>query len=80
MFDYNWGGSGMIGMQEMLLQEVDGKILLFFVWFKDWDVYFKLYVIGQIIVEVVLKGGMVVGLIVLFKEWEKDVVNCLLNK
>ncbi len=32
--DHNWGGSGMIGMQEMLLQEADGKILLFPAWPK----------------------------------------------
>ena len=28
----------MIGMQEMLLQEADGKILLFPAWPKDWNV------------------------------------------
>ena len=45
--DHNWGGSGMIGMQEMLLQEADGKILLFPAWPKDWDVHFKLHATGQ---------------------------------
>ncbi len=30
--DHNWGGSGMIGMQEMLLQVDDRKILLFPAW------------------------------------------------
>ena len=78
--DHNWGGSGMIGMQEMLLQEADGKILLFPAWPKDWDVHFKLHATGQTTVEAVLKGGTVVGLTVLPKEREKDVVNCLLNK
>ena len=78
--DHNWGGSGMIGMQEMLLQEADGKILLFPAWPKDWDVHFKLHATGQTTVEAVLKGGMVVGLTVHPKEREKDVVNCLLNK
>src|SRR3970282_1610208 len=33
--DHNWGGSGMIGMQEMLLQEANGKIYLFPAWPKD---------------------------------------------
>ena len=51
------GGSGMIGMQEMLLQEADGKILLFPAWPKDWDVHFKLHATGQTTVEAVLKGG-----------------------
>ena len=78
--DHNWGGSGMIGMQEMLLQEADGKILLFPAWPKDWDVHFKLHATGQTTVEAVLKGGMVVGLTVHPKGREKDVVNCLLNK
>ncbi len=78
--DHNWGGSGMIGMQEMLLQEADGKILLFPAWPKDWDVHFKLHATGQTTVEAVLKGGTVVSLTVLPKEREKDVVNCLLNK
>ena len=69
----------MIGMQEMLLQEADGKILLFPAWPKDWDVHFKLHATGQTTVEAVLKGGTVVSLTVLPKEREKDVVNCLLN-
>ena len=77
--DHNWGGSGMIGMQEMLLQEADGKILLFPAWPKDWDVHFKLHATGQTTVEAALKET-VVGLTVLPKEREKDVVNCLLNK
>ena len=38
----------MIGMQEMLLQEADGKILLFPAWPKDWDVHFKLHATGPV--------------------------------
>ena len=45
--DHNWGGSGMIGMQEMLLQEADGKIYLFPAWPKDWDVQFKVNITGR---------------------------------
>ncbi len=51
--DHNWGGSGMIGMQEMLMQthtsldEVKkgnpGKIRLLPAWPKEWDVDFKLH-------------------------------------
>ena len=78
--DHNWGGSGMIGMQEMLLQEADGKILLFPAWPKDWNVHFKLHATGQTTVEATLKEGAVVSLTVQPKEREKDVVNCLLNK
>ncbi|HET7732921.1 MAG TPA: DUF5703 domain-containing protein, partial [Paludibacter sp.] len=42
--DHNWGGSGMIGLQEMLLQTTDdGKILLFPAWPREWNVHFKLH-------------------------------------
>ncbi|MBN2762114.1 MAG: hypothetical protein JXR41_03410, partial [Bacteroidales bacterium] len=37
--DHNWGGSAMIGLQEMLMQ-VDGKkIFLLPAWPKEWDVH-----------------------------------------
>lgn len=78
--DHNWGGSGMIGMQEMLLQEADGKILLFPAWPKDWDVHFKLHATGQTTVEATLRDGVVASLMVEPKEREKDVVNCLLGR
>ena len=70
----------MIGMQEMLLQEANGKILLFPAWPKSWDVHFKLHATGKTTVEATLKDGAVVSLIVQPKEREKDVVNCLMNK
>ena len=69
-----------ITLQEMLLQEADGKILLFPAWPKDWNVHFKLHATGQTTVEATLKEGAVVSLTVQPKEREKDVVNCLLNK
>ncbi len=41
--DHNWGGSGMIGLQEMLLQ-TDGKgIRVLPSWPKEWNVDFKLH-------------------------------------
>lgn len=40
--DHNWGGSGMIALQEMLLQTTNNHIFLLPCWSKDWDVYFKL--------------------------------------
>ncbi|WP_442795887.1 DUF5703 domain-containing protein [Pelobium manganitolerans] len=55
--DHNWGGSGMIGLQEMLLQDVDDKILLFPAWPKDIDVRFKLHAPQQTIVEAEVKNG-----------------------
>jgi hypothetical protein len=72
--DHNWGGSGMIGMQEMLMQEYDGKIYLFPAWPRDWDVRFKLHASGNTIVEATLKGGKVVQLKVTPSERRKDLV------
>ncbi len=58
--DHNWGGSGMIGLQEMLLQTTDdGKILLFPAWPKEWDVRFKLHAPKNTTVEAELKNGEV---------------------
>ncbi|WP_208864582.1 DUF5703 domain-containing protein [Pedobacter psychrotolerans] len=71
--DHNWGGSGMIGLQEMLMQ-VDGKkIYLFPAWPKDWDVHFKLYAPYQTTVEGTLKDGKLIDLKVLPEARKVDV-------
>ncbi len=57
--DHNWGGSGMIGVQEMLLQTNGDKIYLFPAWPPDWDVHLKLYAPGNTTVEAELKNGEV---------------------
>lgn len=49
--DHNWGGSGMIGLQEMLMQEVDGEILAFPAWPKEWNVRFRLHTTDGRVVE-----------------------------
>jgi hypothetical protein len=73
--DHNWGGSGMIGLQEMLLQTTDeGKILLFPAWPREWNVHFKLHAPKSTTVEVELKEGKVVKLIVLPESRKKDIV------
>ena len=48
--DHNWGGSGMIGLQEMLLQDVGDKILLFPAWPKNWNLDFKIHIQNKKIV------------------------------
>ncbi|HLW18806.1 MAG TPA: DUF5703 domain-containing protein [Cyclobacteriaceae bacterium] len=73
--DHNWGGSGMIGMQEMLLQTDDEKIFLFPAWPPDWDVQFKLHAPYQTIIEGVVEKGKVVMLSVQPSHREKDIVN-----
>jgi len=75
--DHNHGGSGMIGLQEMLLQTDDKKIFLFSAWPKEWDVHFKLHAPYNTTVEAILVNGKIESLIVLPKEREKDVVNML---
>ncbi len=75
--DHNWGGSGMVGVQEMLLQTDDRKIYLFPAWSKTWDVHFKLHAPYNTTVEGVVKNGKVAMLKVLPLERMKDVVNML---
>lgn len=71
--DHNWGGSGMIGLQEMLLQTDDKKMLLFPAWPKDMDVHFKLHAPYNTTVEAELKGGKVVLLEVVPKSRQADI-------
>ena len=72
--DHNWGGSGMIGMQEMLMQEVDSKIYLFPAWPREWDVRFKLHASDNTIVEAELQGGKVVNVKVTPQSRQQDIV------
>ncbi len=72
--DHNWGGSGMIGLQEMLLQ-VDGKkILLFAAWPKDVDVHFKLHAPYNTTVEAEIKKGKLIMMKVLPENRKNDIV------
>lgn len=57
--DHNWGGSGMIALQEMLLQEVGDTLYLFPAWPRDWDIRFKLHASGNTTVEAELRDGKV---------------------
>ena len=72
--DHNWGGSGMVGLQEMLLQADGRKILLLPAWPKTWDVHFKLHAPYQTTVEAVVKNGKVQELKVSPESRRKDVV------
>ncbi|WP_460966645.1 DUF5703 domain-containing protein [Spirosoma migulaei] len=72
--DHNWGGSAMIGLQEMLMQ-TDGKtIRLLPAWPKDWNVTFKLHAPYNTIVEGRVVSGKVEKLIVTPQERAKDVI------
>ncbi|MCX7048378.1 MAG: DUF5703 domain-containing protein, partial [Candidatus Sumerlaeota bacterium] len=71
--DHNWGGSGMIGLQEMLLQTDGDHILLLPAWPKDWDVDFKLHAPRNTIVEVIYRAGKVESLKVTPESRRKDI-------
>jgi hypothetical protein len=75
--DHNWGGSGMIGLQEMLLQTNGKKIYLFPAWPKEWDVHFKLWAPDSTAVEAVLRHGKLESLIVEPELRRKDIINML---
>jgi hypothetical protein len=72
--DHNWGGSGMIGLQEMLLQTDDRKIYLLPAWPKKWDVHFKLHAPYQTTIEAVVKDGKIQELKVSPEARRADVV------
>lgn len=72
--DHNWGGSGMIGVQEMLMQTVDQKIYLLPAWPKEWDVEFKLHAPYHTTVECSYRNGKIESLQVFPKEREKDII------
>ena len=58
--DHNHGGSGMIGLQEMLLQETEtGELLILPAWPSEQDVHFRLHASGGRIVEVKVEKGKI---------------------
>lgn len=71
--DHNWGGSGMIGLQEMLMQTNGREILLFPAWPKAWNVDFKLHAPYGTTVEAELRDGEVKNLKITPEERKKDV-------
>jgi hypothetical protein len=73
--DHNWGGSGMIGIQEMLLQVDGDKIHLFPAWPANHNVYFKLYAPKKTTIEVKLKDGKIEFIKVFPEERRKDIVS-----
>ncbi|KFC60059.1 hypothetical protein FEM08_11700 [Flavobacterium gilvum] len=75
--DHNWGGAGLVGVQEMLMAADpygDDKIYLLPAWPKEWDVDFKLCAPQNTIVEVSVRKGKIVSLNVSPKSREKDVI------
>ncbi|MEA5257789.1 DUF5703 domain-containing protein [Arcicella aquatica] len=72
--DHNWGGSAMIGLQEMLMQ-VDGKkIYLLPAWPKEWNAQFKLHAPYNTTVEGIVRNGKLEKLIVIPEARRSDLV------
>ena len=71
--DHNWGGSGMIGLQEMLMQTFDEEILLFPAWPSDWNVKFKLHAPYRTTIEGEYKNGVIETLHVSPESRKKDI-------
>lgn len=60
--DHNRGGSAMIGLQEMLLQETpDGELLLFPAWPKEWNCEFRLKATGGRTVDAKIQNGEIIS-------------------
>jgi hypothetical protein len=77
MPDHNWGGSGMVGLQEMLVAAdpgPNGKIHLFPAWPAAWDVRFKLHTAQKTTIECELRAGKIVRLEVTPAARRKDIV------
>jgi hypothetical protein len=71
--DHNWGGMGMIGLQEMLMQTYDDRIVLLPAWPKDWNVEFRLHAPKRTTVEVKVVNAQVEKLDVSPEQRRQDV-------
>ena len=74
MPDHNWGGSGMIGLQEMLMQTIGKEIRLLPAWPRAWSVDFRLHAPYETIVEASVRNGRVERLLVQPESRRTDVV------
>ncbi|GGW41929.1 DUF5703 domain-containing protein [Arenibacter certesii] len=80
--DHNWGGTGVVGLQEMLMQTTDDKIVLLPTWPKNWNANFKLQAPMNTVVEGKVENGKLTDLKVTPESRRKDVIfwNEQLNK
>ena len=72
--DHNWGGSGMIGLQEMLLQTDGTKIYILPSWPMDCNVEFKLHAPFKTTVHVKVSDGKIQFVDVFPKSRTKDII------
>ena len=58
--DHNRGGAGMVGLQEMLLQETpDGQPILFPAWPRQWNCRFRLHTLSGRTIEAAITNGVI---------------------
>ena len=74
--DFNHGGSGMIGLQEMLLQASGRKIYLLPAWNPEWNVCFKMHTYDNTTIEIKYVDGVIEKLEVKQSDREKDIIIC----
>lgn len=72
--DHNWGGTGMIALQEMLMQNVGDSILILPCWPKEWNVSFKLHAPKQTTIECSYRDGKIERLSVFPESRRKDII------
>ena len=72
--DHNWGGTGAVGLQEMLIQTLNDKIVLTPTWPKDWDCDFKVIAPKQTTITGKIRNGELKEYNVYPEERKKDVV------
>jgi len=60
--DHNWGGSGMIGLQNMLVYNDKSQMYLFPAWPREWNVTFKLHSSNQTTIEGNYQNGKIIRL------------------
>lgn len=72
--DHNWGGMAMIGLQEMLMQTGDERILLLPGWPEDWQVDFKLHAPQQTVIEAEVANSRVQNVTVAPAMRESDLI------
>lgn len=72
--DHNWGGSGMIGLQDMLLQTVGDKIYLLPAWPADWNANFRLHAPKNTVINCKVENGKIIQLQITPESRRKDLV------
>lgn len=72
--DHNWGGTGMIGLQEMIMQCDGKKIYLLPACPSDWNLHFKLHAPYHTEIEGIVENGKVTSVKVYPESRRKDVL------